>query len=138
MPDSATLQAPAAAAAHPIMLPHQGTALETLLSGASAEELRTMVRELSDELAWALHSFAPAHRLTELPTPDADDQANETVVLYKAAPFTDDMHPTQVTRDQAHAFAEAHRQDLVPFAEGFTLACWVHGSFHANAALDHT
>ena len=142
MPQAATLEtlrtnlvpAPRAEATpHPVALPHQGTDLETLLADASPRELRQMVRELSDELAWALHTFAPAHRLIPSSGPDTDDQ----VILYKAAPFTDHMHPTQTTAAQARAFANAHRQDLVAFADGFTLACWASGSFHADTALDH-
>ncbi|MCY9787325.1 hypothetical protein KIK06_25940 [Nocardiopsis sp. EMB25] len=127
MPQTTTSQAPTTA---PIMLPHQGRDLETLLADAPVGELRQMVRELSAELDWALRSFAPAHRLVE-----AD--AHELVTLYKAAPFGDAMHGVQVTRAQARDFASAHRQDLVPFADGLTLACWAHGAFPAEASLDH-
>ncbi|WP_017583877.1 hypothetical protein [Nocardiopsis valliformis] len=127
MPQTTNPQAPATT---PIMLPHQGRDLETLLVNAPTEELRKMVRELSAELDWALRSFAPAGRLVE-----AD--AHELVTLYKAAPFSDAMHGVQVTRAQARDFANAHRQDLTPFADGLTLACWAHGAFPADSSLDH-
>ncbi|MFC9089463.1 hypothetical protein [Nocardiopsis dassonvillei] len=128
MPQTTIVEAPTAT---PIMLPHQGHTLESLLADASPEELRLMVRELSSELDWALRSFAPAARLVE-----AD--AQEPVILYKAAPFTDTMHGTQVTRAQARAFADRHHQDLVPFHDGLTLACWSQSAFEADLSLDHT